>query len=127
MLALRQIWTKYAALFPAIYFMLLGIFDIGMDLWHSTTSIQTWLNMILFIPIVFRNRILDTIFGVILSLLFTYLLLALIVWFLQYARGAHFKYPFETFVFGPLFVGFSLFCSITFVYKGLSSSNNSHQ
>lgn len=124
MQALRFIWVKYAALFPAIYFMLLGLFDISMDLWHHTITAQIWLNLILFIPIVFRNKTVSTIVGLLLSLLFAYFLLAEFLWFIAYLRGRHFENPFDTFVIGPLFIGFSLFCAAALVYQSFSGTHS---
>jgi hypothetical protein len=117
-ISIRRIPIKYFALVPAIYFASLGLFDIGMDLYHHTIYAQTWRNLILFIPLIFRHSKVYIVTGILLTLLWAYLLFVLFVWFLQYMQGKHFIDPAITFGFGGLFIGFSLFCSLAMLYAG---------
>jgi len=65
------------AFVPAVYFMLLGMFNIGMDLWHNTfRGLPSLGNLIFFIPIIFRRRRIYLVCGICFSLLFLYFLFA---------------------------------------------------
>lgn len=73
----KEILLKRAALIAAIYFALLGLFDIGMDIWHGTLS---WFflvfNLAFFIPLLFRRQPVYLFTGIVFTMLFGYLLLA---------------------------------------------------
>ena len=97
--------NKYLRLIPAIYFMLLGAFFIVMELLHNGLSLYVFcIYAVLFLPILIPVRLVWTMFGIVLSFIFGYLLLIGFGWSIQYLNGAYFKYPFDTFVIGfPIF------------------------
>lgn len=116
---------KHLQAIPAIYFMLLGTFFIVMELSHSGLSLY-WFCMyaVLFLPILIPVKLVWTIFGITLSLIFGLLFLNQFVWFLQYVNGTYFKYPFDSFVVGFPFIIYTLLCALSFFYIGLTSEDN---
>ena len=116
---------KYLRLIPAIYFMLLGSFSIVMEWSHNGFSLY-WFSIyaVLFLPILIPVRLVWTTFGFVVSVIFGLFLLNGFGWFIQYLNGAHFKYPFDTFVFGFPFIIWSLLCAMSIGYIGLTSSDN---
>jgi len=105
---------KYFGLVPAIYFLLLGIFDIGMDAWYNSLS---WFfvlcNLAFFIPIIFRNRRVYLICGICFSALWTYLFFASLI-LIPKGNGLSAL----QIVGVELFLLFSLACSVSMLYAG---------
>ena len=112
---LHRIPKSYFARIPAIYFLLLGMFDIGMDLWAETF---TWsfvlFNAVFFLPLIFPKRKLYLVFGICSSVFWSYLLIG----------GGLFVMPGNPRISTLQAIGvsffllFSLLCSLSLVYAG---------
>ena len=119
MVAISRIPARYTRLIPAAYFALLGIFDIGMDLWHHTLRWeQLGFNLLLMVPLLIRRKPIWTIFGWVGTIFWAYLFIVVFVWFTDYLIGKPFRYPAETFGIGLPFTAISLTCSIALIYLG---------
>ena len=116
---------KYLRWIPAIYFMLLGIFFIVMEISHNGFSFS-WFAMytLLFLPVIIPLRFVWTIFGLVLSFVFGLFLVNGFIWFTQYLNGTYFKYPFDTFVVGFPFIIWTLLCAISICYVGVTARDN---
>lgn len=91
-------------LIPALFFALLGAFDIHADVYHHKLTIGHFLfNAVLFVPLLIRKAIVFKAFGIIAGLFSLYFAMALLVFLNQYLGGAKFN-VFETFLIGPIFV-----------------------
>ena len=122
---MKEAKHKYLRLLPAIYFMLLGIFFIVMELLHSGFSLYWFcIYAALFLPVLIPIRPVWTLFGLIVSFIFSFLLLNQLGWLVQYLNGAYFKYPFDTFVVGFPFIIGTLLCGMALGYMGLASGEN---
>ena len=116
---------KYLRLITAIYFALLGTFCIVMELSHDGLSLfEFCIYAFLFMPLLVPFRLVRTMFGVIVSLIFAVLLLNGLGWFVQYLNGAYFKYPLDTFVVGFPFIGWTLLCGVLIGWIGLTGESN---
>lgn len=115
-----NISTRQLALGASVYFALLGLFDIGMDIYHNSLSPLILLfNLFFFVPIIFRNKTIHLLFGVLFSLLWIYLIFgALSIAVLTKQTGL------KEISIG-LFLLFSLGCSLLLIYRGLDLSTNS--
>lgn len=111
--------TQYIlfTLIPCSYFMLLGIFDIGMDALHGTLCwLQVLFNIVFVIPILFRRGEVHLLLGIIFTLLWGYFLLAGTV---LYATADKPPYPNSWQTFGAgMFLFFSFICSICLMIGG---------
>ena len=122
---MNLIARKYLRLIPALYFMLLGAFFIGMDLLHNKLSGRfLCAYAILFLPILIPIKHVWTIFGLIISLILGLILLQGLSWYIQYMNGVYMKYPFDTFVIGFPFITLTLLCALSIFYIGLKSEDN---
>jgi len=66
----------YLTFVPAIYFMLLGLFLIGFDLWYESLNwFQTSFYVAFLIPMIFRRKRLYLICGICFSVLWFYLII----------------------------------------------------
>lgn len=107
---------------PAVYFAGLGVACTVMDILSGSFSwYWVFIYMLLSIPLVIRNRYVSKAFGIIAALVFSYLLLAVLVWFIQYLGGQHFENPKQTFGVGFTFLTVSLLFSIALIYTSRSS------
>lgn len=62
-------------LLPSVYFILLGIFDVGMDAWYGTLSWYHILyNIPFFLPVLFRKAGAHLFLGILFTMLWGYLL-----------------------------------------------------
>lgn len=62
-------------LVPAVYFLLLGLFDKGMDAWHGTLSwYHVLFNLVFIVPVIFRRATVHLFLGILFTLLWGYLL-----------------------------------------------------
>lgn len=62
---------------PSVYFLLLGLYDIGMDAWHGTLSwYHVLVNLVYIIPVVFRQSRVHLFLGILFTLLWGYLSVA---------------------------------------------------
>lgn len=116
---------KHLRLIPAVYFMLLGIFFIVMELSHNGFSFY-WFGMyaFLFLPVLIPLKLVWTLFGLVLSFVFGLFLLNGFIWFTQYLNGAYFKYPFDTFFVGFPFIIWTLLCAMSICHVGLTARDN---
>lgn len=116
------IHQKYLRLIPAIYFMLLAIFSIAMEVSYNQLSlIEFCLYVALLLPILIPVKIVWTLFGLILSFVAGLCLLNGFIWFIQYLNGSYFRYPFDTFAVGFPFILATLLCALSLCYTGLTS------
>jgi len=121
-----RIQPKYMALIPALFFAALGAADItGIVVTHELTIAGFLFNAILFIPLVLRNWRVYIASGILAILLALYGLLAIFVWYIKYLDGAHFRYLFDTFVIGPLFIFSILLSGLSLLYAGVKISRRS--
>jgi hypothetical protein len=113
---------KYLRLLPAIYFVLLAIFSIAMEVSHNQLSlVEFCLYAAMLLPILIPVKIVWTLFGLILSFVAGLCLLNGFIWFIQYLNGSYFRYPFETFAIGFPFILTTLLCALSLCYTGLTS------
>lgn len=62
---------------PSVYFLLLGLYDIGMDVWHGTPGwYHVLVNLVFIIPVVFRGARVHLFLGILFTLLWGYLAVA---------------------------------------------------
>ena len=112
---------KLLTYIPAIYFALLGAFDIGMDIWHGTlTPFQTFFNIAFFIPLIFRNRHVFAVLGILFTGLWAYLLMGGL-YLLSAGKADHIGTLEKAGV--SLFLIFSLLCSVAMMYIGAQQYN----
>lgn len=115
-----SITKKCLSAVPAVYFLSLAVFCIGMELYSQTLSwYWLWVYCILCLPAIIRNSFFWMIFGSVCSLIFVFLILAVWLWLLDFFNGRHFNDPLETFGVGFPFLIFSLLCSSFMIYVGL--------
>ena len=116
-LSLRKLRVplKYLAFVPAIYFMLLGLYDIG-DAWldGEVTWSHVLFNAVLLVPIVFRKRSVYLICGVCFSMLSLY---GAVGGMIEIPRTPGITRLEIAMAF--LFLNFSLLCSLSLWYVGV--------
>lgn len=115
----RDILLKRLTLIACLYFMLLGMFDIGMDIWHGTlTWFQTTFNLAFFIPILFRKQPVHLFMGVVFFLLWSYLLVGGMVTLSLFDESIEVskQYAFAAFLL------FSFCCSLILIWSGIHIS-----
>lgn len=123
MLFYGRISSKLLPFVPALYFALIGSYDIISDaLQHKLSTTNFFFNALLIIPLFWRHRLVHIIFGILCSLFALYGFFVLFAWFLEYRDGAQFHNLFDTFIMGPIFFTLSLFFGLCLVYKGLKPS-----
>lgn len=95
--------------------MLLGLFDIGMDVWHGTLSwFQTTFNLVFFIPILFRKQSVHLFIGSIFTVLWAYLLFAGTM-----IMSENPNLPTYERYGATLFLSISFVCSIMLIWSGI--------
>lgn len=111
----HKIPNHILCLIPSVYFALLGVFDIVMDVWDGKIHWQfIAFNFIFFLPLIIRHRILYMTLGTIGILAFGYVILVLFVWLNGYMAGKPLKDPIGTFAIGFPFsiISFLMACSL---------------
>ncbi len=117
--------ARYFRLIPAIYFGLIGIYDIGIDIWHHKLILfNLFIDVVLIIPLLINHRITHLVCGILFGILSLYGMFACFIFFVQYLQGKHFLYLFETLFVGPVFTSFSLLCALSLIYSCFPRSNN---
>lgn len=107
---------------PALFFAVLGTFDIVADVYHHQLTTGNFLfNAALFTPLLIRKAIVFKAFGIIAGLFSVYFAIAILAFLNQYLGGAKFN-VFETFVIGPVFVVTLMLLSISLLYAGYKMS-----
>jgi hypothetical protein len=123
MVLFSRIQLKYRTLVPAIYFAAIGCFDIISDaIVHKLVIGNILLNFLLFVPLVWRKYQVYIVSGIVTCLFSVYALLAIFVWFIKFLKGAHCRYPFDTFVIGPIFALLTLFMGMLLLSAGIEIS-----
>lgn len=103
---------------PSVYFLLLGIFDVGMDAWYGTLSWYRLLfNIPFFIPILFRKAAVHLFTGILFTLLCGYLLVACGMILSSGTNPAHLVQWQEVGV--AIFLVFSFICSVCLMMGGV--------
>jgi hypothetical protein len=110
-----QVPHKYLVLVPAIYFSLLGIYDIGSD-WvdGKLTWSHTLLNAVFFLPLVLKKKLVYIVCGFCFSLLWLYLLIGSLIEIPETPGITQLEIA-----AGFLFIGCSLLCSLLLWYTGV--------
>lgn len=118
-----RISPKLLPLVPALYFALIGSYDIISDALQLKLSAAGFIfNALLILPLFWRHRLVHIIFGILCSLFALYGFFFLFVCFLQYLDGAQFPHLFDTFIMGPIFIALTLFFGLSLLYLGMKRS-----
>lgn len=111
---------------PSVYFLLLGIFDVGMDAWYGTLSWYRLLfNMPFFIPILFRKAAVHLFTGILFTLLWGYLAVAGGMILSSGSNPAHLAQWQQMGV--AIFLVFSFLCSVCLMMGGVLRLGNEAQ
>lgn len=101
----RKLTIAHLALLSALFFAVLGAIDIFWDIAENSVSVfGVVVNSILFIPLIFRHRLVYRASGWLAVLFAVYGGLAILSFLVKHLNGTPMRYPFDTFVIGPLFM-----------------------
>ncbi len=110
---------------PAIYFAAIGCFDIISDAIVDKLVIGSILiNLVLFVPLLWRKFQVHIVSGIVACLFSVYAFLAIFVWFVKFIKGAHCRYPFDTFFIGPILALLTLFMGMLLLSAGIEISRS---
>lgn len=71
----RKISFKYLLLVSLVYFLLVGLYTIGTDLYHGKLTWGTfWFNLLFIIPFFIRKKVVHLAFGILFLIIWGYCL-----------------------------------------------------
>lgn len=110
-------------LVPSVYFLLLGVFDIGMDAFYGTLDWYRLLsNVPFFLPLLFRKAGAHLFMGILLTMLWGYLLVVGGVMLSSGSNPAQLKQL--EIVGAAIFLLFSFACSVSLMMGGVLRLND---